>query len=206
MNIESIIQTISCLKLMQSGLQSLRREVSHERNFRLLAEGFVNEVSNLREQLDTLTELKQGEEVVLSEAAKKMESFLVLLHTEIREGRGDENRADEIRDEMDHPWRELTTEERALHNHMSGDLYFIGKDEIPYQLEEGMTPEENRNYIFSELTHKRWITALEGLRRPSIISRCENLFLRYLCYKGLGYLVAAKAFNDAFEKESIPLV
>jgi hypothetical protein len=52
--------------------------------------------------------------------------LLLQLHNEMSTGDPDGERADEIRDEMDRPWSEMTEAEHGLVNGLSADLYTIG--------------------------------------------------------------------------------
>ena len=52
--------------------------------------------------------------------------LLLALHELIASGKGDDAEADDIRDQMDEPWYEMTPFERDLVNDLSADLYTIG--------------------------------------------------------------------------------
>lgn len=52
-------------------------------------------------------------------------NLLFLLHEEMAFGRGEEEYADELRDQMDDPWHLLTKEEREKVNKFSEELYVI---------------------------------------------------------------------------------
>ena len=138
---------------------------------------------------------------MLSDNMAILDKLLVELHTEIREGRGDDKRADDIRDDMDKPWYNLTSDERKLHSDASGDLYQIGKDEKLNSLSEGETVESNTLQIMSNFLSKNWRDSLEGLRKPSSLSRLQILKMRAECYHELGLIVTSRAFDSAFRSE-----
>jgi tetratricopeptide (TPR) repeat protein len=70
----------------------------------------------------------------------RYEDLLVKLHREMRAGRGEGARAEELRAEMDALWYELTEDEQALFDELSEDLYVVeGKRRI-VPLAEGETP------------------------------------------------------------------
>lgn len=138
---------------------------------------------------------------MLSENALLLDKLLVHLHTEIREGRGDDKLADDIRDNMDKPWHSLNSEELKIHNEASGDLYQIGKDEILKSLEEGETIESNTLNVMSNFLDKNWKATLEALRKPSNLDRLQILKMRATCYYELGYKATAYAFDSAFRAE-----
>lgn len=57
------------------------------------------------------------------EAKEKYQELLRKLHIEMKEGRGEDKVADDLRDEMDQPWYDMTKEEIAECNQLSEDLY-----------------------------------------------------------------------------------
>jgi hypothetical protein len=145
--------------------------------------------------------ITKKEKKMLSEHAKVLDKLLVELHTEIREGRGDDKRADDIRDDMDKPWYNLRGEELEIHNKASGDLYQIGKDEILIPLEEGETLESNTVEVLSNFLEKKWVKTLESLRKHSNLTRLQILKMRASCYYELGYKEISHAFDSAFRAE-----
>lgn len=143
-----------------------------------------------------LKKVKEG-----NSSLELLDRLLVDLHTEIREGRGDGEKADNIRDEMDKPWYQLTYDERVLHNLASADLYQIGREEIQVPLEETDTRDENTTKIMLFFVEKRWIETLRALQRPSTLSRLQILKMRASCYSELGLLYTSHAFDSAFRAE-----
>ena len=57
------------------------------------------------------------------EAKEKYKNLLRKLHIEMKEGRGDDQVADDLRDQMDEPWYDMTEEQREECNLLSEELY-----------------------------------------------------------------------------------
>src|SRR5262245_18001598 len=65
------------------------------------------------------------------------ERLLKELHHLIRDGQGDSDEADKIRDSMDWPERKLTREEHDRLKGLSADLYMLQDDEVFEPLQAG---------------------------------------------------------------------
>ena len=63
-----------------------------------------------------------------SDAMHQYAELLLELHRMVRACNGDSDEADELRDRMDGPWREMTNHEISITDGLSVDLYSIGKD------------------------------------------------------------------------------
>jgi hypothetical protein len=77
----------------------------------------------------------------MATARDQHEELLVQLHREMKEGRRDGERADQIGDEMNRLWAELDDRERELFDELSEDLYLIEGKRLVAPLEEGETVE-----------------------------------------------------------------
>jgi tetratricopeptide (TPR) repeat protein len=123
------------------------------------------------------------------------ETRLKELHDLIGEGKGDSDEADEVRDAMDLPYRQLTREEVDRLRGLSADLYMLQDDEI-FQRFDG-TQEELRAALQDAWKKQDWERLLGLLRKgPDSLSREGLASLRATAYQGLGHLDTALMFEE----------
>jgi hypothetical protein len=124
-----------------------------------------------------------------------VESMLTL-HDLIRAGQCDGAAADDVRDQMDHPWTKLTDDQRARIDGMSADLYTLGPD-------SPIRHADKDRYISAELSTKlgalfmarKWDEILTLLREsPEQISWDLAAQYRAEAYAKLGEEAVAKRF------------
>ena len=124
--------------------------------------------------------------------------WLRQLHALIAEGKGDDDEADKLRDEMDLPWRQLNKDELNFVQGLSADLYTLSLDShIKHPLTGGI----NSNDFAAELRIMRragnFYGVLALLRdRPQCISADLAAFLRGWCYEQLGDFATAELFFE----------
>src|SRR5688572_7176089 len=78
---------------------------------------------------------------MLSEAFKTYARLLRQLHAFIRDGAGDSDEADAVRDRMDRPWAMMPPPEQELTRFLSADLYDLAA--VPRQHEAPRTPAQS---------------------------------------------------------------
>jgi len=123
------------------------------------------------------------------------EKGLQKLNQLIGEGKGDDDEADAVRDEMDFLYRKLTGEERDRLRGLSADLYMLLDDEI-FERFDG-TQEELRAAIQAAWKKQECETLLKLLRKgPDYLSREGLASLRAHAYQSLGHLEIALAFEE----------
>jgi hypothetical protein len=123
------------------------------------------------------------------------ETLLVELHREMKEGRGDGDRANEVGDEMNVLWERLDDEERDLFDELSEDLYLIEGKRRVVPLDEGETAMSVRQQMTLALQERRHREALalarklddRGPRLPEILAAC---------WEGLGFFLGATCFQE----------
>src|SRR5438105_4980179 len=92
------------------------------------------------------------------------EDLLKKLHRLIAEGKGASEEADTVRDEMDRPERELSSEELARLNGLSADLYMLQGDEIfETSGTDTATPELLASHLDAAWHEQDWQRVLELL-------------------------------------------
>ncbi len=124
-------------------------------------------------------------------ALKQYVSLLIRLHAAMREG--DEETADELRDQMDAPGLLLDEDEIRLVKGVSADLYMLADAEILKP--SGYSRQELRRRLDAALMPFEIHTTLALLRkaeRPSL--RANIAYSRYLAYQRLGLDEVARAF------------
>lgn len=122
------------------------------------------------------------------------EKGLKQLHQLIAADKGDTDEADVLRDEMDQPYRDLSSEERARLSGTSADLYMLSGDEI-YEPSD-MTQEELRQTIKDEWTRRNWDRVLGLLRKgPGFLTQDQIASQRACAYRALGHLDTALLFQ-----------
>ncbi len=125
--------------------------------------------------------------------------LLLRLHELIAGNQCEGDEAEEIRDQMDYPWRHLTPEALALVDGLSGDLYSVGRDrEAPTSARDELLKE-----TLNAVGRDDWEHLLTLLREHELELPPESVaFLRGLCWNGLGEPdVAAVFFAEALRVE-----
>lgn len=121
------------------------------------------------------------------------ERLLIELHDLIAEGKGNDDEAEVVRDQMDAPWYKLSPEEDDRMSGLSADLYMLQGDEI-HETYEG-TQEELVNALGEALSRNDYETVLLLLRKGTPFLRTAQVAsLRGRCYAMLGHLDAALLF------------
>lgn len=124
--------------------------------------------------------------------------LLVELHRLIAAGKGDDEEADLLRDQMDVPWHHLSRAELALVDGLSADLYTLNHDShLKHPLAGGI----NSSDFATELRAMRRAGNFEGVlallrNRPQCISADRAAFLRGWCYEQLGDFETAELFFE----------
>lgn len=124
------------------------------------------------------------------------EEQLLRLHALMAQGRGSSEEARELREEMDAPGMELTTDEIERVKGISADLYMLTDQEI-YQPVQGVRPSpgELRRRVEDAWQGERWDEALALPRLgPVDLPPAEVAYLRARCYERLGHVAVALLF------------
>jgi len=120
-----------------------------------------------------------------SDAMHRYVKHLLALHHLYLAGKSESDEADEVRDEMDGPWREMTSHEIAITDGLSADLYSIGQN-INLSLSEDRKLEFEA--IKFQLSRMNWVTTLDLARKYSAkLSSGEQSYLRGTCWSELGF-------------------
>lgn len=129
------------------------------------------------------------------------ERLLIELHRLIAEGKGDDEEAEAVRDEMDAPEQRLSQDEIMRLNGLSADLYMLQDDEV-YKPYEG-TREELITALGDALSRNDYENILLLLRKGTPFLRpAQVASLRGRCYAMLGHLETGLLFlRYAAEKE-----
>jgi hypothetical protein len=131
----------------------------------------------------------------MSTARLRHEALLVELHREMKEGRGDGDRANEIGDEMNLLWEKLDDDERDLFDALSEDLYLIEGKRRVVALDEGETIPSVRTQMEIALEERRDRDALALARKlPELGPRLVDVIGG--CWERLGFDLGAKCFHD----------
>lgn len=121
------------------------------------------------------------------------EALLEELHHLIAAGKGNEDEADKVRDEMDAPEQRLTQKEIMRLNGLSADLYMLQDDEV-YEPYEG-TQEELGAALAHALRRLDYEAILSLLRKgPLFLKPAHVAALRGRCYATLGHLETGLLF------------
>jgi tetratricopeptide (TPR) repeat protein len=113
------------------------------------------------------------------------------LHALVAGGEGSTDAANELREELDYHWRNLTSEEVSLVDGLAIDLSRIGADwESPKKIHITLLAE------FEELKNSRnWIETLGFLRKHELLlPRAQVFALRGFCWAEIGQYTAATYF------------
>jgi tetratricopeptide (TPR) repeat protein len=117
--------------------------------------------------------------------------LLLRLHRLIAEGQGDSDEAEEIRDQMDYPWRRLNPEQRTLAEGLSADLYTLRQDRPP----PASPPEDPAwSQIAEAIERREWRTTLDALRAcEAQLPPAQVAYIRAACW------VYLEQFDPAIE-------
>jgi tetratricopeptide (TPR) repeat protein len=126
------------------------------------------------------------------------ETFLKELHRLIAMGKGNDDEADEVREAMDQPERELSREELDRLNGLSADLYMLQDDEIYEPADPAeRTPERLGAAVSLALEQQAWEQVLALLRLgPTFLSPDSIAFIRARAYNELGHQDTALLFAE----------
>jgi hypothetical protein len=132
----------------------------------------------------------------MSTAARaQYEGLLVRLHAEMRAGRGDEARANELRNEMAAVWYGLGDDEHAVCDELSEDLYIIEGKRARVPLSEGETAASVVQRLAAAFKAEENRPALELIRKlASLDARIAYAMGR--CWEREGFFRAAVCFYD----------
>jgi tetratricopeptide (TPR) repeat protein len=131
-----------------------------------------------------------------TEASLALERLTLALHVLIRAGRGDDDEADRVREQMVDIWETLSPERRALLDNLSGDLFMLAGDEV---LDVGEDPVRSKAAFQDAWNRRDWAALLALLRRGELRARVPDhsaAYFRGRCWSSLGYFEAALAFFD----------
>jgi tetratricopeptide (TPR) repeat protein len=135
-------------------------------------------------------------------AKQRYEELLVSLHREMKAGRGAEERADELREELAALWPELDAETRRLVDELSEDLYVAEGKRHVVELSEGETVlliTERMKAAFHAHENREALSLLRKLRFEDHLVG----FVFGRCWERLGFARAAVELYDfAYEREA----
>lgn len=125
----------------------------------------------------------------------RYEVLLLQLHGEMRAGRGDKARANELRDDMAAVWYKLSEDEQAVCDELSEDLYIIEGKRVAVTLSEGETAESLAQQLATAFKSEDNRRALELIRRLTSID-AQSTYAMGRCWERQGFLRAAVYFYD----------
>ena len=123
--------------------------------------------------------------------------LLLQLHGLIAAGKGDDDEADDVRDEMDAPWRQLTPEEISRVRGLSADLYMLGKDRDSPRRES--VPASLASEVRLMYDREQWIELSMFLRdHEAELPRADVAYYRGVCWNHWGHFhVASEFYTEA---------
>jgi tetratricopeptide (TPR) repeat protein len=126
----------------------------------------------------------------------RYETLLRKLHLLDVKGRGDAEEADQLRDEMDAPYRGLTSEEVARIRGLSADLYMLQDDEVYEPTDPAERTPERLGTALRDAWQRGDAEATLALLRkgPSFMPKDRIAYLRARAYEQLRHLDAAHLF------------
>lgn len=133
--------------------------------------------------------------------AAAYEPLLVELHREMRAGRGEGDRAQLLRAEMDRLWYELDDEQQELFDELSEDLYVIEDKRHVVPLADGETVglvDQQMRLAYEANEEHRALSLIRKL--PTIDAAIAHTMGR--CWERLGFVHASACF-DAFANELV---
>lgn len=132
-----------------------------------------------------------------TEASRALERLTLALHVLIRAGRGDDDEADQVREQMVDIWETLSPEHRALLDNLSGDLFMLAGDEV---LETGEALSSSFAQAMKDAWQRQdWVAILALLRRSevrAVVPDHHAAYVRGRCWSSLDYFEAALTFFD----------
>jgi len=131
-----------------------------------------------------------------ADALRALEHMTVELHRLIRDGQGDADKTDELREQMVDIWDTLRPESRALLDNLSGDLYMLAGEEA---FEEGGQRGQSLAHIKEAWANRDWSVLLSLLRHEDVRAAAPEdvrAYFRGRCWSSLGYFEAALSFYD----------
>lgn len=131
------------------------------------------------------------------------EVLLVELHMEMRAARGEDERADELRQEMDTLWHMLTAEEHAIFADLSEDLYILEGNRRIEPLADGEALDSVLRELSSAFRNVDFLRVLALLRKLPIALQAHHIFVMGRCWDSQGLSRAAVCFYD-FANEAEP--
>lgn len=134
------------------------------------------------------------------QAIQQAEHLLVELAHEMREGRGDDAKADKLRDALDIPLRQMTAAQRQLLEQLSADLYIVEGERLPEPLARGETLEDVMRQLTESFQEGKIREALAFARKmPTATPKLPSDVLAYFigrCWDELRFTRAAVEFYD----------
>jgi tetratricopeptide (TPR) repeat protein len=132
-------------------------------------------------------------------AVRLYEKLVVRLHRELRHGGVDSADADAVRDEMDAPWAQLSTEERSALDLLSEDLYEVAGKRRVVPLADEDTSGSVLHGAKMSLQRRDYRRTLELLRKapPQALPIDVRLYMLGRCWDELGFSLAATEFFDS---------
>src|SRR6187399_3211490 len=130
------------------------------------------------------------------DAGHALERLTLRLHVLIRAGRGSEEEADRVREQMVDIWQTLSPEHRALLDNLSGDLFMLAGDE---ELDAGEGASPSKAAFADAWNRQDWVGLLALVRRRELRMQIPDAVAAYFrgrCWSSLGYFDAAVAFFD----------
>ncbi|MGH7269494.1 MAG: tetratricopeptide repeat protein [Polyangiaceae bacterium] len=126
------------------------------------------------------------------------EQLMVRLHSELRDGRGGSASADALRDEMDVPWAQLSTDEHGALDLLSEDLYEVSGKRRAVLLAPGDTSKSVLDGAGTALRRRDYRRTLELLRKadPQALPTDVRFCMLGRCWDELGFSLAATEFFD----------
>lgn len=126
-----------------------------------------------------------------SDAMHEYSSKLVNLHRMIRDGKGESDEAEELRDEMDSPWYGMTTVELAMVRGLSEDLHAL----VDHQCNNSANKSAILQKIQSLVSRAEWESLLDYIRQVSPqLTQYELCYLRGTAWLEIGFPVVAVEF------------
>lgn len=115
-------------------------------------------------------------------------ALLMQLHDLMRDGKSETNEADELRDQLDIPWKHLSEDEARSIRNLSADLASIEPDSpFKHPNEGGILNSKTADQIQFARQSNRYEEILSVLRQHAEdVSADRAAFLRGWCYEQLG--------------------
>lgn len=118
---------------------------------------------------------------IITPSRAEYEALLVALHQEMRAGRGEEARAEDLRSAMADLWYGLSDDEQDLVDELSEDLYIVEGKRAVVPLAEGETPEAVQRGV------EKALKAEENRRALSLIRKLPNIDARAAAWIGIAW-------------------